>query len=379
MMIYLDNSATTYPKPPQVIRAVNNALRSYSFNPGRGGYRRSLQTAQMVYEARKTLKEFFNVAQEENVIFTASCTQALNTVIKGVLRQGDHVVISSLEHNAVLRPLYRLQEQGRITYTVVEVAIGDDEKTIDHFRGAINEHTRLIICTHASNVFGYRLPTERLCALAHQYEILFCLDTAQSAGLLPIDVRDDGYDFVCLAGHKYLYGPMGIGALLLGKDIVVDSLIEGGTGSLSDDPATPSFYPDRLEAGTLNIPGIMGLQAGVRFVSQKGTDKILQKENALISRLAEGLSRDERFILYRDPTGYGAPVLSLSVKGAASETVARYLSQSADIAVRAGLHCAPLAHHFVGTPDDGTVRIAPSVFTSAQDIELFMNSLRKFK
>ena len=380
-MIYLDNSATTYPKPPEVIRAVHNAVRSYSFNPGRGGYRQSLAVAQKVYEARETAAEFFRARSAESVVFTPGCTYALNTVIKGVLKQGDHVIISSLEHNAVLRPLHKLQEQRRITYSVADVSVGDDEATIQSFREAINSKTRMIICTHASNVFGFRLPAERLCALAHSYGILFCLDAAQSAGILPVDMGADGYDFVCCAGHKYLYGPMGIGLLLIGNDNAVDSLIEGGTGSVSSDLSMPDFYPDRLEAGTLNIAGILGLQEGIRFISRYGTERIYEKESRLIDMLSQQLAAYPRIRMVRNlrKEASDAPVLAFSVEGADSETVVKYLSEHGDIAVRGGLHCAPLAHQAIGTADTGVVRISPSLFTTQNDIRQLLNSLRKFR
>lgn len=380
-MIYLDNSATTYPKPPEVQRAVQSALRNFSFNPGRGGYRQSLTVAQKVFEARETVRSFFNLPTVESVIFTPGCTQALNMVIKGTLKRGDHVVISSLEHNAVARPLHQLQEKGWITYSVADVAVGDDEATLQNFRNAVNQKTRMFICTHASNVFGYRLPTERLCALAHSYQILFCLDAAQSAGVFPIDMQKDGYDFVCCAGHKYLYGPMGIGLLLLGNDSDVDSLIEGGTGSMSNELDMPDFYPDRLEAGTMNTAGVFGLQAGIRFVERMGMDHILQKEKKLIAVLYDRLKNYSQIRLYRNTVSeqYDAPVLSFTVEDVDSESVVRYLSEHGDIAVRGGLHCAPLAHRKMGTEDGGTVRISPSVFTNQADIQLLLNSLRKFR
>ena len=379
-MIYLDNSATTYPKPPRVIRAVNSAMREYGFNPGRGGYRDSLKTSQKVYEARKTVKEFFRAPSEDSVIFTPGCTHALNTVIKGVLKQGDHVIISSLEHNAVARPLHKLSEQGKITYSVAKIVPDDDEKTLQNFREAINRRTRMIICTHASNVFGYRLPVERICALAHSYEILFCLDAAQSAGVLPIDIENDQYDFVCCAGHKYLYGPMGIGLLLIGNNNPVESLIDGGTGSVSSELSMPSFYPDRLEAGTLNIPGIIGLQEGIRFVQRQGIREIYERESRLIRFLEERLKDHRRIKLYRnhDKAHRDVPVLSFTVDSADSESVAGYLSKEHGIAVRGGLHCAPMAHDHLGTLSSGTVRISPSVFTTQTDMNLLLNSLRKF-
>lgn len=380
-MIYLDNSATTYPKPPEVRFAVHNAIRSYGFNPGRGGYKQSLTTAQRVYDARETVSAFFHAPSAENVIFTPSCTQALNTVIKGVLTKGDHVVISSLEHNAVARTVHHLQKAGIITYSVADVVIGNDEQTIENFREAINPRTKLFICTQASNVFGFRLPTERLCALAHSYRILFCLDAAQTAGLFRIDMQADGYDFVCCAGHKYLYGPMGIGLLLLGNDTMLAPLTDGGTGSASAELSMPDFYPDRLEAGTLNLPGILGLQAGIQYVRSKNPEHILIKEKKLIRELFRQLS-DYRYIRLfadADTIDNAAPVLSFTAEDADSETVVRYLSEKYDIAVRGGLHCAPLAHRMMGTLDSGTVRISPSVFTTQNDIRVLLHSLKKYR
>ena len=369
-MIYLDNSATTYPKPPQVIRAVQQAVKSYGFNPGRGGYRQSLQTARMVYEARETIAAFFHAPSSEAVIFTPGCTQALNTVIKGVLHHGDHVVISSLEHNAVYRPLYQLKEMGEITFDIADVVIGNDEATLSNFRNAINRHTRLILCTHASNVIGYKLPTERLCALAHSYGIMFCLDAAQSAGVFPIDMVNDAYDYVCCPGHKYLYGPMGIGLLLIGNDNRIAPLIAGGTGSMSAQPEMPDFYPDRLEAGTQNIAGILGLKAGVDFVMSHGIERIYQKENRLIEEMYRSLKHYNKLnIIGRedDREGVYAPVLAFTVDGTDSESVAVKLSEQFNIAVRGGLHCAPLAHKALHTIDSGVVRVSPSVFTSADE------------
>lgn len=379
-MIYLDNSATTYPKPPQVIRAVHEASSRYGFNPGRGGYRQSLKTAEKIYNVRTKAKEFFGVYDETGVIFTSGCTDALNTVIKGVLHKGDHVVISSLEHNAVVRPLYRLKEQGIITYSVAESG-KNDEETLQNFREKINSHTRLMICTHASNVFGTRLPVERLCALAHSNGVLFCLDAAQSAGIFDIDLSRDGYDFVCCAGHKYLYGPMGIGLLLLGNDRIIDTLREGGTGSESSSFEMPRYYPDRMEAGTLNVPGIIGLGAGLSFVSRRGIDRIYRSESAWIRQLYRQLSSITSIKLYTEESKLdrNAPVLSFTVNGKDSEEIARILGESYDISVRGGLHCAPLAHQSMGTSETGTVRIAPSIFSTENDRLLLVNSLRKIR
>ena len=377
-MIYLDNSATTFPKPQNVTLAVNRALREYGFNPGRGGYRQSVMTAQRIFEARSLIKDFFGMANEENVIFTGGCTQALNTVIKGVLHKGDHVVISSFEHNAVLRPLQRLKDSGMITYSVAEVVPGDDDRTLSNFRKAINAKTRLFVCTHASNVFGNILPTKRLCALAHHYGVLFCLDAAQTAGVLPINMQEDGYDFVCCAGHKYLYGPMGAGLLLIGEDRALDPLIEGGTGSESADARMPSYYPDRLEAGTLNVPGIFGLSAGVRFVKEQGIEQIYRKETRLITRLHERLNSIKGVTVYGKGEGIrSVPVLAFTLDKTDSEKAASMLGEKFGVAVRGGLHCAPLAHRAMGTIERGVVRVAPSVFTTEREIALFANAVER--
>lgn len=287
----------------------------------------------------------------------------------------EDAVISSFEHNAVLRPVQRLADAGFITYSVAEVVPGDDEQTVDNFRKAINGKTRLFVCTHASNVFGIRLPVERLCALAHSYNILFCLDAAQSAGLLDIDVSRENYDYVCCAGHKYLYGPMGTGALIINNDTVLKTLIEGGTGSESADSAMPLYCPDRLEAGTANVIGIAGLGAAVDFLSSKGIGNILKRETRLVTGLKNRLQTIEGLKVYENYDG--VPVFSFSVDGFDSERVARYLSEHSDIAVRSGLHCAPLAHRQMGTLDSGTVRVAPGMFTTENDIQILFKTLRK--
>ena len=361
-----------------VINAVAKAMAMYSANPGRGGHEASVRAAGAVYDARRNIADFFGMEEEENVIFTSNCTEALNTVIKGILRAGDHVVISSFEHNSVLRPIETLKERIGISYTVADV-VSDDEETIDNFRKAIESRTRLIVCTHASNVLGIIPPVRRLCALAHNYGILFCLDAAQSAGTLEIDMGEDGYDFVCCAGHKGLYGPMGTGLLLINCEEQLSTLKEGGTGSASADPLMPDYLPDRLESGTLNVPGIVGLSAGVSFVRNKGLDRIYEHELRLIEKLYRELEDTPTIRLYTfEPVrGKTAPVLSFNIDGADSESVAKYLDERYHIAVRAGLHCSPLAHRAMGTIDGGTVRISPSLFSTTADIGVMIRALRR--
>ena len=368
-MIYLDNSATTYPKPPQVRQAVARALGELGANPGRGGYPMSQRTAQAVYRCRSLAAEFFGAPGPECVIFQPSCTQALNLVLKGALKQGDHVVVSDLEHNAVMRPLTALSARG-VTYTLAKTVPGDNDATLDAFRQAMGPRTKLVVCTQASNVFGFRLPVERVAALCHQYGAKLCVDAAQSAGLVPIHLQRDGIDYLCCAGHKGLYGPMGVGLLVLRDpaDGLVP-LVEGGTGTQSRSLAQPEDSPERYESGTLNVPGIAGLEAGLLFVRRQGPQALCQKELALLARLHRQLARFPGVELYTgEPRApYFLPVLSFNLRGMESEAVGERLGQ-AGIAVRCGLHCAPLAHQKLGT-QQGTVRVSPSAFTRREEID----------
>lgn len=377
-MIYLDNSATTYPKPQKVSGAVSQALRA-SANPGRSGHSMSLAAAKTIYDARTTAAEFFGISSPENVIFMQNCTMALNTAIKGILKKGDHVVVSSLEHNAVMRPLKALESTG-VTVTKAEVSADDDDKTVDSFRKSINANTKAIICTHASNVWGIRLPIERLCALAHTYGLVFIVDAAQSAGVLPLNIGQMGYDIVCAAGHKGLYGPMGTGMMLLSGSVLPEEIMQGGTGSNSISLTQPEELPDRYESGTANLPGIAGLKAGIDFVRTRGTDHILSHELSLITDLYKRLDKMPHVRLYTPmpDSAHFAPLLSFNVEGLDSEDCAARLSGNG-IAVRAGLHCSPCAHEALGTLETGAVRISPSVFTKHSDIERTAHIISKLK
>ena len=379
-MIYLDNGATTFPKPDSVVFAVNNAIKYFSANPGRGGHKMAIKASEIVYNTRAKLAYLYSVSDPSNVIFTNNCTTSLNTVIKGVLKSGDHVIISSLEHNAVLRPVEKLKKKG-ISYSIAEVVEGDDDKTLDNFRNSINDKTKLVICTSASNVFGIKPPYERICALCHQYGIRTCVDAAQGAGLFDIDLSNSSIDYLCLAGHKGLYGPMGTGVLIINCDEIPDSLTEGGTGSSSADYNQPGILPDKFESGTVNFPGIAGLGAGVDFVRRKGTQNIYKHELTLTQQIYNSLKNMDNIILYTNFPQYGsyAPVISFNVKGRGCEETAEILSVKHNIAVRSGLHCAPLAHKYYDTLDIGTVRAVPSVFTTKSDINRFIFALYNIK
>jgi selenocysteine lyase/cysteine desulfurase len=318
----------------------------------------------------------FGAQKPSNVVFTLNCTQALNMVIKGILKPGDHVVTSCVEHNAVMRPLNKLEDMG-ITYTAATVFPGDDEKTLDSFRKGINAKTALIICTHASNVWGIRLPVERIAALGKIYGIPILIDGAQSAGILPIDVQKMGIDFLCVAGHKGLYGPMGTGMLITNQSDKLDTIIEGGTGTNSMKLCQPNEMPQKFESGTPNMPGICGLRAGMEFVKFKGREEIFSHENKLITYLYDNLKKIAGVKLYmpRPEKDFFVPLLSFNVDGYVSDEVGKILDQNG-IEVRTGLHCSPAAHEFGGTSEIGVVRVSPSVFNTKAEVDKLVETIR---
>lgn len=374
-MIYLDNGATSFPKPLSVRQNVDISLKKFSANPGRSGHSLSLRAAKEIFECRKRLKELFNVNSEEEIIFTENCTMALNTVIFGLLSEGDHVLISSMEHNSVTRPLESLKDKG-VTYSIFDYSY-DDNETVDNVRNLIKPETKLVICTHASNVFGFRFPIERICALCHAYGILFCVDSAQSAGVFDIDVGTNQYDFVCMSGHKSLYGPMGTGVLIL-NNRNLKPLLYGGTGTESVKKSQPEGLPEKFESGTQNMNGISGLKAGVDFVKNRGIKNIYNHEYKLAKRLFNGLANNRKVITYNKSFDYGkvAPVVSFNIDGVYSEDLVAKLNKYG-IMTRGGLHCSPLAHTTMNTIENGTVRVVPGAFNTIYDIKYLLNVIRK--
>ncbi len=375
-MIYLDNGATSYPKPAAVINASLNACKKFSFNSGRGGYSASVKTAEKIYSVREKVGSMFNY-EPQNIAFTMNCTQALNMAIKGSVKRGDHVIISSLEHNAVWRVVNHLRNDGIIDYDIADFCFDNDE-TVSNFERLIRQNTSVIVCTAASNVFGVRFPIDRIGRLARKHRIRFIVDAAQAAGIISIDGVKDGIDILCAPGHKCLYGNMGTGFIAVQEKIFLETIIDGGTGSESTNPNQPDFLPDRLEAGTLNNCGILSLGAGIDFVNSIGMDKIFNHELRMTDILYNGLSRNENVFLYcpKPVKSVSAPIISFNYKDYSSEKTALLLAKY-NIAVRAGLHCSPLAHKFFNTLDRGTVRLCPSVFTSARECEIFLNTLKK--
>ena len=375
-MIYFDNAATTYPKPRGVPWAVYTSFRKYGANPGRAGHDLSLNTSEQVYACRRTLSRMFHTGNPENIAFTLNCTASLNMAIKGILKKGDHVVTSNLEHNAVMRPLEKMSRDGIITYSRVMVQAGNPTATVAAFEQALRPNTRLIVCTHVSNVFGVVLPVEQIGAVAKKNGICYIVDCAQSAGVLPVDLQAFHADCLCMPGHKGLYGPMGTGILICSAPEKLNTIIEGGTGSLSKNLIQPELMPDRFESGTLNVPGIIGLKAGLDFVNARGVERIGTHEMEIARRIHRGLSRIDGVRLYtpepRD--GVAAPVLSFNVGRLGSEQTASLLNESG-IAVRAGLHCAPEAHRSFHTIDTGTVRVSPGAFNTDRDADHLIKSV----
>ena len=372
-MVYLDNAATTYPKPPSVISKNSYALVNYGANPGRSGHRLSMETGEAVFAARQRCAEFFG-AKTENVCFMLNCTEAINTALKGTAEPGCHFITSDWEHNAVLRPLTSLSKSNEISFSVARTTDNDSE-TVTNFARLIRKETKAVICTAASNVTGRILPYKKLAAMCQKNNICFILDAAQGAGVLPISLSD-GINIICAAGHKGLYGPMGTGLMITDGRYRLKTLIEGGTGSASREAEQPEFLPDRFESGTINTAGIIALGEGVAFVSEKGISAIYEHEWRLCAYAFEQMKKNRRIVLYGSFSRKNAPLFSFNIAGISSEETASRLSDSG-FCLRGGLHCAYLAHKRLGTLETGTVRFAPSVYTTKYEVNSFLKALGK--
>jgi cysteine desulfurase family protein len=375
-MIYFDNASTSFPKPRRVREGVLSAFNCYGANPGRSGHKMALDTAMQVYSCREDIAALFG-AEAEQVIFTANCSHALNTAIKGILRQGDHAVVSEFDHNSVLRPVHALADRGIITYSVAGVS-EDDDATLASFAACIRPETRLITCTHASNVNGMILPIAKLAALARAQGILFLVDAAQTAGALPINMQKLGIDFLCAAGHKSLYGPTGTGVLVTPHGHELATLMEGGSGSNSADPFMPKDAPERLECGTLNTAGILGLKAGVAFLNEFAPGELYRREMRLGAEIYARLAKMPGVTLHTRGfrPGRHVPVIAFNVDGLPSEeTVARLSDRG--FALRGGLHCAPLAHRSMGTLETGAARISIGAFNPREQGEGLCGAIQR--
>ena len=374
-MIYLDNAATTHRKPPGVLAAMERYMREVCASPGRSSHRLAVEAGRIVLSCREALARLFNIKDPARIIFTYNATYAINIALNGILKHGDHVVTTSMEHNAVMRPLNILKR--RLGIRVTGVAAGKDgslppQKIID----ALKPDTRLVVVNHASNVCGTIFDIGALGGMLRERGVVFLVDAAQTAGAIPIDVERDSVALLAFTGHKALFGPPGVGGLYVAPWVEIDPLICGGTGSRSEHEQQPDFLPDMLEAGTPNTAGIAGLAAGVQFILEKGLNTIRDHEMRLTARLLEGLSRIEKVTIYGpcDPQKQTATV-SLNIKGLLPSDVGEALSERYDIAVRVGLHCAPSAHRTLGTFPDGTVRVSMSFFNTEDDVDAVVAAL----
>ena len=370
-MIYFDSAATTFQKPPEVAAAMMDALNTMS-SPGRGGYPAAMAAAETAFVCREELAELFHAKDPERVVFTMNATHGQNLAIKSLVGPGDRVVVSGYEHNAVTRPLAALGAR----VAVASAPLFHREELVRAFERQITPQTKAVVCNHVSNVFGFILPVEEIAALCRRRNVPLVIDASQSAGVLPLNLQELGAAFLAFPGHKGLYGPQGTGVLLCGEQ-ETRPLLEGGTGSLSLRQEMPDFLPDRLEAGTHNMPGIAGLLAGVRYVRRRGLDTICRHERSLTFLMAERLKQMPGVRVFsqpglRDQTG----VLSLIPGEQDVEQVGTLLAERG-VAVRAGLHCAPLAHRSAGTLETGTLRISVSALNTREECFRFLKIFRE--
>lgn len=366
-MIYLDNAATSFLKPDIVYSSVYKTMKLYAGNSGRGGHMLSMKANEIVYETRETVADFFGINSVERVCFTNNATTALNFAIKGVLSKGDKVLISGFEHNSVTRPLY---------------AIGADVEVMPWFDYdgdfSVSGDTKMIIVNHMSNVNGNISNIKAIGEYARKNNIIFMVDASQSAGHIPINVIDDNIDILACSGHKGLLGPQGTGILYIKEGIKVKSLIEGGTGSFSEEIAQPEIFPDIFESGTLNVACISGLNEGIKYIRSYGLKEKHDKENKLMKRLCDGLDLIPNVTVYKNKNiNLEENLVSINISGWDCVALSNFLSDKYGVCVRGGMHCAPLAHKTMGTESTGTVRVSLSHFNTFSEINHFLNIIDK--
>ncbi len=374
-MIYFDNAATTLQKPEEVAQAVIQALSSFG-GVGRGVHGASLAAGMGVYQAREELAQFFGVANASRIAFTSNATEALNTALFGLLKPGDHAITTAASHNSMLRPLYKLRNQG-LELSIVPIG-PDGSLDYEAVKAAFRPNTKLLAINHASNLSGDVYDAERLAAIAHNHGAIIVLDAAQTAGVIPLDATAQGIDVLCFTGHKSLYGPQGTGGICVAPHIDIEPLKVGGSGTHSYDEDHPSFMPEHLEAGTLNGHGIMGLAAGVRFVQEVGLSAIHTKEMALLDRFMAGISEIPAIKVYGGSGGIDrTAVVALNLGDADSGEIAGALNADYGICTRAGAHCAPLMHKALGTASQGAVRFSFSWFNTFDEIDQAILALQE--
>lgn len=378
MEVYLDNASTTFPKPKQVVDAMYNYMLNIGGNAGRGNYSNSLQSNRYLYDARETVCSFFGYDNPSNVIFTNNVTTSLNMLIKGLLRNGDHVITSSMEHNSVIRPLIERKASINIELDIVD-ADSQGFVSVDEINNKIRPETKLVIITQASNVTGSIQKIKDIGKLCKDNDIFFIVDSSQGAGVIDINMKSINADAIAFTGHKSLLGPQGIGGFIINDNFNNNclSILQGGTGSLSYSLEQPDFLPDKFECGTHNLPGIIGLSESIKYINSIGLNEIYEHNSYLLKYFLNGLSNISGLNIYGDRTGENSTTcVSINATSFDSSELG-YLLECEGIKTRCGLHCSPLAHKTIGTYPSGTVRLSLSYFTTKSEIDYTLKSINK--
>lgn len=375
-MIYLDNAATTFPKPEAVYNAMMDCMKNYCANPGRAGHKLAMKAAREIYDTRENIAKLFNIDNPMNIVFTNNATDSLNLAIKGVVNKGDHIITTSMEHNSVIRPIKALEKIG-VENTIVQC----DEQgflNVDDLENAIKPNTKLIVTTHASNVCGTLIDIKSISEIATKHNILYLIDASQTVGVYDIDLKAIKADMLAAPGHKGLLGPQGTGILYIREGLNIDILKEGGTGSRSEDLFQPDLLPDKYESGTHNTPGIVGLNEGVKFIFKEGIDKIKEHEEELCKYMLERLDEVPNIKIYGPKdANKRASVISINIGNMDSGEITFLLDSEYDIATRSGIHCAPLAHKTLGTLEQGAVRFSIGYFNTKEEIDKAITALKQ--
>ncbi|MDI6785268.1 MAG: aminotransferase class V-fold PLP-dependent enzyme [bacterium] len=375
-MIYFDNAATTWPKPKEVYKSMERCMKEAGANPGRSGHQMAIKAAKIIYNTREALANLFGIKDSKNIVFTLNATDALNIGIKGLLKEGDHVIATSMEHNSVIRPLTYLSQNNFISTTIVNCNNQGVLNTSD-IKNAIKKNTKLIVATHASNVTGNLMPIQEIGKIAKENNIIFMVDAAQTAGICDISVEKQNIDLLAFTGHKSLFGPQGTGGLCIREGLEIESLRQGGTGSSSESENHPSFLPDKFESGTPNTVGLAGLGAGVEFIQKKGLKYIFEYKKDLTNYLIEKLNEIEEIILYGSfSKDSQIPVVSFNINGIESSEASYILDQVFNIMSRPGLHCAPYAHKTIKTFPSGTIRFSLGYFNTKEEVDISVQAIK---
>lgn len=375
-MIYLDNAATTFPKPEAVYDAVMDCMKNYCANPGRSGHKLAMKSAREIYDARENIAKLFNIDNPMNIVFTNNATDSLNLAIKGIVNSGDHIITTSMEHNSVIRPIKALEKLG-IENTIVQCD-KDGFLDVKDLEKAIKPNTKLIVTTHASNVCGTLIDIKTVSEIAKLHNILYLVDASQTAGVYNIDLKEVYADMLAAPGHKGLLGPQGPGILYIREGLNINILKEGGTGSKSEDLFQPDLFPDKYESGTHNTPGIAGLNEGVKFILKEGINKIKEHEEELCRYMLERLNEVPNIKIYgTKDANKRASVIAVNIGNMDSGEITFLLDNEYDIATRSGIHCAPLAHKTLGTFEQGAVRFSMGYFNTKEEIDKAIEALKE--